>query len=1040
MNFAATFITRPVATTLIYLAIVLLGGLAYRQLPLAALPATDIPVVQVLTSYPGAGPDVVETSITAPLERYLGQISGLQSINSLSSYGLSLITLQFDFSRDTGGVAQDVQAAINNAAGWLPSDALPAPPYYRIVNSADAPVLSLALTSDELPLHQINELAVSAIARKLSQINGVGAVNIEGGQNRAVRLALDPNRMAAVGVDFEDVRKAVSDATGDRPKGWLDGIQQSFQIGANDQLFDASDYRSIALKKKNGAIVTLGDVARTSEGSENRRQAAWYNGKPAIILNLMRHPNANAVKISDTVSTMLPALSDFVPPSLKISIVADRTVTIRAALRDLEKTLLITMLLVILVIFAFLRNLRATLIPSVTLPVVIVGTFAAMGSLGFSLNSMSLMALSIGAAFIVDDAIIMVENISRFAEQGCSSREAAIRGARQILFTIVALTTSLVAVFFPLLLLDGVVGRLLREFAFVLSIAVILSGIVSLTLTPMMSARLMGKGHFGHSTEQRWARIYDALLTRFERSLDWSLRHYHAVLILTVIAMAFSVVVYRILPKGFFPEQDTGILAGSVSIPAHEPYSRLRDKQERIDKILLSDPDARGLISFIGVSANNPLTNAARFYIDIGPLNSRSSSASEIIQRLLHALSAIESAYISIKPISDFQLETGYSTGQYQYILQGIDGAELYRWAERFLPLLDANAAFSNTRVNGNNITTQLLITVDRQVAAKYGINSADVNEALYDALGQRQIASVYSSVNQYKVVLEADPATVNDVNLLDVVRVKSRENIASTAPARTEAMPALVPLRSIASIEKRPMPAAITHFGSFQSIAASFDLAPGVSLDTALVELRSLQAASDMPSTVTAILTGTALAYIKSLDAMPILIFAAVAAIYVLLGILYEGFHYPLVILSTLPLSIVGAFFVLFAFSIPFDLISLIGFIMLIGLVKKNGILMLDFAIELRRQKNLSAHDAIREACLIRFRPIIMTTVVAVLGAVPLAIDTGVGYELRRPLGMIVIGGMIASQFVTFYVIPATYLFLCQDLRLSRRAPETAP
>ena len=1045
------FIQRPVATTLLIVAVVLLGLLGYRQLPVAALPSVDFPTIEVVTPYPGASPDVVETSITAPLEHSFGAISGLQLMSSTSAYGVSQITLQFDLSRRIDSAAEDVQEAIDAASGWIPVGLLPSPPVYHEVNPADPPVLILALTADTLPLHEISDYAQTIVVQKLSQISGVGAVTIEGGLTRAVRLQVNPARIAGLGLSLEDVRRGIAATTSDQPKGALDGPQQAFQVDTNDQLFDARTYRDAVIAYRNGAPVLLRDIGGAIDDVEDASQAAWYQGKAAVVLDIQRQPGANTIQVVDAVRALLPRLQALLPPSLKIAVVTDRTITIRAAIADVQFTLVLTAALVILVIFLFLRKLWATVIPGVTLPVSLIATFGVMTLFGFSLNNLTLMALTVASGFVVDDAIVMIENIVRYIEAGEAPLQAALKGARQIGFTVVSLTASLTAVFIPLLLMGGVVGRLFREFAITLSLAVIISCAVSLTLTPMMCAQLLKRETPGHRPGAlfRWSEHgFDALCRLYVVGLDYVLRHRFATLVFTIATVVATGWLYVAIPKGFLPLQDTGLLIGVTDAAQDISFPAMAARQQALADIIARDPAVRGLDSFVGAGTVNPTLNSGRLYIDIGSPDTRQAKLAEIMQRLGQAVRNVQGITLHLQPAQDLQIETRASRTQYQYVLQDLDEAELRDWSDRFLQALRGRAVFADVASDRQNDGARMAVTIDRQAAARYGVTMDAIDQTLYDAFGQRQIATVFATLTQYHVILEVDPAFRSDPGILDKIYVtqaaaqETNSGDASSGLGAAFGAPSpAVPLSAFARIERKATPLTITHQGLFPATTISFNLAPGASLGEAVDALHATEQQIGMPQTVTTNLAGAAAEFSASLSSERLLILAAIVTVYIVLGILYESFIHPITILSTLPSAGVGALLALIWQHQALDLISLIGVILLIGIVKKNAIMMVDFALDAERHDGMSPFDAIRQACILRFRPIMMTTMAALLGALPLALGAGTGSELRRPLGVAIVGGLLVSQVLTLYTTPVIYLaFSSLQRRFSRIARVRAP
>jgi multidrug efflux pump len=1012
MNISAPFIARPIATWLLAIAILLAGALGYRSLPVSALPQVDFPTIQVTTQLPGASPDTISTLITASLERQFGQIAGLASMTSQSSEGTSQITLQFGLDRSMDSAAQDVQAAINAAAGTLPNT-LPYPPVYAKVNPADAPILTLALTSDTIPIDKVSDAADTLLQPKLSEIEGVGKVTVQGNLRPAVRVRVDPARLAAYGLSMEDVRSAVAAANVNGAKGGFDGPRQAFALGANDQLMSADAYRNLVIAWRNGAPVRLSAVGTAVPGVENDRVEGWYQNQPAAILDIQRQPGANIVQTVERVKQALPRLQSAIPAGIKLTIVTDRTETIRASVLDVQLTLILSIILVVAVIFVFLRSLRATFIPAVALPLSLVGTFGVMSLLGYGLDNLSLMALTVATGFVVDDAIVMIENITRHIEEGVPPLQAAYRGAAQIGFTIVSLTVSLIAVFIPLLFMTGVIGRLFSEFSVTLSIAVIVSAIVSLTLTPMMCGRLLRPIDQEHPGLV--ARISEAgferMLGFYRRTLHWALGRQFLILLIAIATLVGTVWLYVIVPKGFLPQQDTGVIlaiteaAESVSIP------HLAALQAKVAEAVERDPAVSGVVSFVGAGTINATPNAGRLTIALKPIDQR-DSAPKVIERLQSAIAGIPGISVFFQPVQDIQIGARVSRTQFQYTLMDTDPAELTIWAPRLLERLRAMPELRHVASDQQNGGFRTYIKVDRTAAMRLGVSMQAVQDTLYDAFGQRQISTIFGQANQYRVVLEADPSWQADPNKLLQLRV----------PGANDAQ---VPLSGIATIERTTAPLVITHQAQFPSVTLSFDLAPGYALGDAVKAVAAAEKAIGMPVTVTGSYSGDAAEFERSLAAEPWLILAAVVVIYIVLGALYESWIHPITILSTLPSAGIGALLALMLFGIDLSLVALVGVVLLMGIVKKNAIMMIDFAIDAERERGLSPLAAIEEACLLRFRPIMMTTMAALLGALPLILTQGAGSELRAPLGITIVGGLLLSQLLTLYTTPVIYLYM---------------
>ncbi len=1012
MNISAPFIGRPIATWLLAIAILLGGALGYRALPVAALPQVDFPTIQVTTQLPGAGPETVSTLITASLERQFGQIPGLATMTSQSSEGTSQITLQFQLNRNIDSAAQDVQAAINAAAGTLPAN-LPYPPTYNKVNPADAPILTLALTSDSIPIDRVSDAADTLLQPKLSQIDGIGKVTVQGGLRPAVRVRVDPARLASYGLSMEDVRTAVSAANVNGAKGGFDGARQAVQLGANDQLMSADAYRTLVIAWRNGSAVRISDVGTVVPGVENDRVAAWYQGKPAAVLDIQRQPGANIVETVERVKQELPALQRAMPAGIKLTIVADRTETIRASVRDVQFTLALAVVLVVLVIYVFLRSWRATFIPGVALPLSLVGTFGVMALLGYGLDNLSLMALTVATGFVVDDAIVMIENVVRFIEQGVKPLEAAYRGARQIGFTIVSLTVSLIAVFIPLLFMTGVVGKLFNEFSVTLSVAVIVSAIVSLTLTPMMCGRLLHAGI--HDAEGRVARVSERafgwMLGFYRRTLAWALRRQGLILLIAIATLGGTVLLYIVVPKGFLPQQDTGVIvavtegAESISIP------RLGQIQNEAAAIIERDPAVSAVVSFVGAGTINATPNAGRLTIALKPISER-DAVSVVIERLQRSIAKIPGLSVFFQPVQDIQIGARVSRTQYQYTLVDTDPLEIAVWAPKLLDQLRQAPELRNVASDQQNGGFRTYVKVDRASAMRMGVSMQAVQDVLYDAFGQRQISTIFGQANQYRVVLEADPSWQADPNSLRMLRVPGANG-------------AQVPLTAIARIERTIAPLVVTHEEQFPSVTLSFDLAPGTSLGEAVRAVARAERTLGMPETISGTYSGDAAEFQRSLATEPWLILAAVVVIYIVLGVLYESWIHPVTIISTLPSAGIGALLALMLTGTDFSLVALVGVVLLMGIVKKNAIMMIDFAIDAERERGLAPLAAIEEACLLRFRPIMMTTMAALLGALPLVIERGSGSELRFPLGVTIIGGLLLSQLLTLYTTPVIYLYM---------------
>jgi len=1012
MSPSRIFILRPVATTLLMIAILLVGLVAYRQLPVSALPEVDYPTIQVTTFYPGADPDVMASSVTAPLERQFGQVPGLAQMTSTSSFGSSLITLQFNLDQNIDVAEQQVQAAINSGSTYLPPN-LPNPPIYSKVNPADSPILTLALTSDTLPLSKVEDLADTALAQKISQLTGVGLVSISGGQKPAVRIQANPTALASYGLSLEDVRAALAAANVNQAKGVLDGARQSYTINANDQLISSAEYAPIIIAYKDGAPVRLSDVANVMDGAENVQQAAWMNQTPAVIVNIQRQPGANIIAVVDRVKALLPQLQTSLPSAVQVHILTDRTETIRASVKDVQFSLLLTIALVVLVIFLFLRNLSATIIPSVAVPLSLVGTFGVMYLLGYSLNNLTLMALTISTGFVVDDAIVMIENIDRFLEAGDSPLEAALKGSGQIGFTIISLTVSLIAVLIPLLFMGDIVGRLFREFAITLAVTILVSAVVSLTLTPMMSAKLLR--HRRPEQQSRFYRasetLYNRVVNFYGRTLKFVLRHQTATLLVTAATVVLTLLLYVVVPKGFFPVQDTGVILGISEAPENVSFTAMEQRQQALAAVILKDPAVESLSSFIGVDGTNTTPNSGRIQVNLKPLEQRDASASEIIRRLQPDLAKVEGITLYMQPVQDLTVESRVSRTQFQYSMEDVDAQELASRSRRMLTRLQQMPELRDVASDQQNNGLRADLVIDRDSASRLGILPQAIDDTLYDAFGQRQVSTIFTQLNQYHVILEVDPQFRQNPDALKNIYVKSNSGTQ-------------VPLASFSHFEHKNATLAINHLGQFPVVTLSFNLAPGVSLGDATRAIDEAEREINLPASIHTSFQGTAAAFRNSLSSEPWLILAAVITVYIVLGVLYESYIHPVTILSTLPSAGVGAILALILTRNDLSVVALIGIILLIGIVKKNAIMMIDFALEAEREEHKPPEEAIFQASLLRFRPIMMTTMAALLGGLPLALGTGTGSELRRPLGITIVGGLILSQMLTLYTTPVIYLW----------------
>ena len=1028
MNVSEPFIRRPVATTLLTFALLLAGMVGYRQLPISALPQVDYPTIVVSTQLPGASADTMASAVTTPLERQFGQMPALSLMTSVSSFGTSQITLQFNLERSIDAAEQDVQAAINAASNLLPPG-LPSPPTYSKANPADTPILTLAVSSDTLPLDQVNDYADSILAQKVSQVAGVGLVTINGGQKPAVRVQVDPAALAGAGLSLEDVRQVLVQANVNQAKGNLDGPRQDFTLAANDQLTKAASFRPLVLAYRNGAPIRLDEVADVVDGVENAQLAGWSGDKRAIILNVQRQPGANVIQVAERVKALLPRLSSALPQGLRVQILGDRTETVRASVDDVQFTLVLTVLLVVAVIYVFLRSLRATIIPGVAVPLSLIGTFGVMYLCGYSLNNLSLMALTISTGFVVDDAIVMIENISRYVEQGDSPFAAALKGSKQIGFTIVSLTVSLVAVLIPLLFMGGIIGRLFREFAVTLAIAIGVSAVLSLTLTAMMCGHLLRAHEEPTGLARLFERLFDRMVALYDRTLRWVLAHQPLTLAVTVGTLALTALLALVIPKGFFPVQDTGALVGISEGPPDASFESMMSRQSALAEAVMTEPDVATVASFIGADGTNPTANSGRLTISLKPRAERSASAEEIIARLKAKAASIPGMALYLKSVQDLQIDSRTSRTQYQYTLEDADLSELSEWAPRVLAKLRSLPQLRDVASDQQTSGLQLKVTIDRDTAARMGIQPQAIDDALYDAFGQRQVSTIFTQLNQYRVILEVKPEFQQNPDALNRIYVRS--------PTGDQ-----VPLAAFTHFERTVAPLAISHQGQFPAVTISFDPAPGVSLGEAVEAIRRADQEIGLPPSVRADFAGAAQAFQESLASEPLLILAALITVYIVLGVLYESYIHPVTILSTLPSAGVGALLALMLCRIEFSIIALIGIILLIGIVKKNAIMMIDFALEAERDQGLTTRDAIYQACLLRFRPIMMTTMAALLGGLPLALGTGMGSELRRPLGISIVGGLVISQLLTLYTTPVVYLYMARLGRFLRRgrAPEDQP
>ncbi|WP_047336708.1 MdtB/MuxB family multidrug efflux RND transporter permease subunit [Pseudomonas protegens] len=1020
MNFSRLFILRPVATTLSMLAIVLAGLIAYRLLPVSALPQVDYPTIRVMTLYPGASPDVMTSAVTAPLERQFGQMPGLTQMASTSSGGASVLTLRFSLDINMDVAEQQVQAAINAATNLLPKD-LPAPPVYNKVNPADTPVLTLAITSKTMLLPKLNDLVDTRMAQKIAQISGVGMVSIAGGQRQAVRIKVNPEALAANGLNLADVRTLIGASNVNQPKGNFDGPTRVSMLDANDQLTSPKDYAELILAYKNGAPLRLKDVAEIVDGAENERLAAWANENQAVLLNIQRQPGANVIEVVDRIKALLPSITDNLPAGLDVTVLTDRTQTIRASVKDVQHELLIAIALVVMVTFLFLRRASATLIPSIAVPLSLIGTFGVMYLAGFSVNNLTLMALTIATGFVVDDAIVMLENIARFIEEGDSPMQAALKGARQIGFTLISLTLSLIAVLIPLLFMADVVGRLFREFAITLAVAILISLVVSLTLTPMMCARLLKRepkpeeqGRF-YRASGAWI---DWLIESYGRKLQWVLKHQFLTLMVAIGTLGLTVFLYMVVPKGFFPVQDTGVIQGISEAPQSVSFAAMSQRQQDLAKIILQDPAVQSLSSYIGVDGDNATLNSGRLLINLKPHSERDLSAAQVIARIQPEVDKLLGIRLFMQPVQDLTIEDRVSRTQYQFSLSSPDAELLSLWSNRLVQALAQRPELTDVASDLQDKGLQVFLVIDRDAASRVGVSVSNITDALYDAFGQRQISTIYTQASQYRVVLQAQAGERIGPQALEQIHVKTTDG-------------GQVRLSSLAHVEERQAQLAIAHIGQFPAVMMSFNLAPGVALGKAVDVIEHVQQEIGMPVGVQTRFQGAAEAFQASLSSTLLLILAAVVTMYIVLGVLYESYIHPITILSTLPSAAVGALLALILSGNDLGMIAIIGIILLIGIVKKNAIMMIDFALDAERHQGMAPEQAIYQAALLRFRPILMTTLAALFGAVPLMLATGSGAELRQPLGLVMVGGLLVSQVLTLFTTPVIYLYFD---RLGRR------
>ncbi len=1095
MSISSPFIQRPVATALLMIAILLSGVVAYTQLPVSALPQVDYPTIQILTFYPGAAPDVMSTTVTAPLERQMGQLQGLNQMTSTSSGGVSVIVLEFNLALDIDVAEQEVQSAINASQSFLPSD-LPVPPTYSKTNPADAPVITMAITSKTIPLSQVEDLIDTRMAPKISQLSGVGLVSISGGQKPAVRIQVNPTQLASFGLNLEDVRTSLTQTSVNSAKGSFDGPHQDWQIDANDQLNSSSDYKDVVVAYRNNAPVFLHDVARVVDGIENADQAAWMNTTPAVILNVQRQPGANTISVVKSIKTLLPQLQATLPAGLQITTLTDLTTSIQASVDDVEFELMLTIALVVLVIFLFLRSLVATIIPSVAVPLSLVGTFGAMYALGYSLDNLSLMALTISTGFVVDDAIVMIENISRYLEEGEPPMQAALKGAGQIGFTILSLTISLIAVLIPLLFMGDVVGRLFREFAVTLAVTIIISAVVSLTLTPMMCARILRHNPEAQQGKvYRWSeRAFENAIAFYGRTLRYVLRFQPAALLVAVATLGLTIFLYIVIPKGFFPVQDTGVIQGISQAAQTTSFSAMAEKQQELARVILADPAVASLSSFIGADGTNTTLNSGRFSINLKPLAQRDLSASDVIRRLQTNLAEIDGIQLFMQPVQNISVDDRVTRTQYQYTLEDPSQTELNLWTDRFVDKLKQMPDLEDVATDQQTGGLAANIHIDRVTASRLGIAPTTVDNTLYDAFGQRQISTLYTQVNQYHVILETQPEFQRNPNKLNDIYIQANASAGASGDAASQSFSSAssssagsaatttsvlytpssgaltppanalatsgtgtsasaastlatptstqnqIPLSAFATMSSSSEALSIEHQGQFPAATVSFNLGPKAALGNAIEEVDRAAQQLHFPASIQADFQGTAASFRNSLSNEGLLILAALVVVYIVLGVLYESFIHPITILSTLPSAGVGALLALMLFGQALTVVAIIGIILLIGIVKKNGIMIVDFALEAERVHGKSATEAIYEASLLRFRPILMTTMAALLGALPLAFGTGSGSELRRPLGIVMVGGLLISQLLTLYTTPVIYIFFDNLARRFKTRPRHRP